>query len=408
MADASSRQRGGSQTETCGPCSSPRSKSSCTWSSRHWARSLHRSLRLQAECSGSTSRHSSSLSSQRCLQRIAPRLVTTRYTLGKSAMASTAPSSGKTSSVKGKRYSYLPLLTASVMVSRSASAFSLPFPPAASAPLSQIASSRHRRTFRQLRGATAGSGLRLCVKDGLLQTCVLLATQDVNSRIHWSVSQECQHVLWSDIKPYTRSFLAPRPRFFKRWPCRPTSCSTICQLRVTLAPEFEAGVRLLQGGRRPSTVKSYDQKWLKFENFTTHVQDDAGAPRMSVLPASSQKVVAYLGYLLESGTISAKSLQPYLSAINAVHNDFEYPPPACGHLVKLARKGFAELQGSSMLQPQQVTAFPAEHMLTIVMYGLRPDASKHQIRVCACLVAQFDFFSRADSGVFLTGINAQV
>jgi hypothetical protein len=77
-------------------------------------------------------------------------------------------------------------------------------------------------------------------------------------------------------------------------------------------------------------------------------------------------------------------------------------------LVKLARKGFAELQGSSMLQPQQVTAFPPEHMLTIVMYGLRPDASKHQIRVCACLAAQFAFFSRADSGVLLTAINAQV
>ena len=129
---------------------------------------------------------------------------------------------------------------------------------------------------------------------------------------------------------------------------------------------------------------------------------------MSALPASSQTVVTYLGYLLESGTISAKSLQPCLSAINAVHNDFEYSPPACGHLVKLARKGFAELQGSSMLQPQQVTAFPAEHMLTIVMYGLRPDASKHQIRVCACLAAQFAFFSHADSGVLLTAINAQV
>jgi hypothetical protein len=175
----------------------------------------------------------------------------------------------------------------------------------------------------------------------------------------------------------------------------------------TLAPGFEAGVRLLQGGRRPSTFKS-NQKWLKFETFAAQVQDDAGAPRMSALPASSQTVVAYLGYLLESGTISAKSLQPYLSAINAVHNDFEYPPPACGHLVKLARKGFAELQGSSMLQPQQVTAFPAEHMLTIVMYGLRTDASKHQIRVCACLAAQFAFFSRADSGVLLTAINAQV
>jgi hypothetical protein len=75
---------------------------------------------------------------------------------------------------------------------------------------------------------------------------------------------------------------------------------------------------------------------------------------MSVLPDSSQSVVTYLGYLLESGTISAKSLQPCLSAINAVHNDFKYPSPACGHLIKLARKGFTELQGSSMLQPQQV------------------------------------------------------
>jgi hypothetical protein len=77
-------------------------------------------------------------------------------------------------------------------------------------------------------------------------------------------------------------------------------------------------------------------------------------------------------------------------------------------LVKLARKGFAELQGSSMLQPQQVTPFPAEHMFTIVKYGLRPNASKHHIRVCACLAAQFAFFSHADSGVLLTTINAQV
>jgi hypothetical protein len=127
---------------------------------------------------------------------------------------------------------------------------------------------------------------------------------------------------------------------------------------------------------------------------------------MSALPVSSQTVVAYLGYLLESGTISAKSLQPYLSAINAVHNDFEYPPPACRHLVKLARKGFAELQGSSILQPQEVTVFPAEHMFTIVTYGLRPNVSRHHTRVCACLTSQF--FSPADSGVLLTAIITQV
>jgi hypothetical protein len=123
---------------------------------------------------------------------------------------------------------------------------------------------------------------------------------------------------------------------------------------------------------------------------------------MCVLPASSQTVVTYLGYLLEAGTISAKSLQPYLSVINAVHNDFEYPPPACGHLVKLGRKGFAELQGSAKLQPEKVTVFPPEHMFaTIVQFGLRPDVSTHHIRVCACLTDQFAFFSRADSVVLL-------
>ena len=53
-----------------------------------------------------------------------------------------------------------------------------------------------------------------------------------------------------------------------------------------------------------------------------------------------------------------------------------------------------------MLQPQQVTVFPAEHMFAIVQFGLRPDASKHHIRVCACLTAQFVFFSRAESGAF--------
>ena len=61
-----------------------------------------------------------------------------------------------------------------------------------------------------------------------------------------------------------------------------------------------------------------------------------------------------------------------------------------------------------MLQPQQVTVFPAEHMVTIVHFGLRPNASKHHIRVCECLTAQVAFFSRADSGVLLTDINAQV
>ena len=60
-----------------------------------------------------------------------------------------------------------------------------------------------------------------------------------------------------------------------------------------------------------------------------------------------------------------------------------------------------------MRQPQQVTVFPAEHMFAIVQFGLRPDTSKHHIRVCACLTAQFSFFNHADSEVLLTVINTQ-
>ena len=60
-----------------------------------------------------------------------------------------------------------------------------------------------------------------------------------------------------------------------------------------------------------------------------------------------------------------------------------------------------------MFQPQQVTAFPVEHMMSIVNFGRLPDASNHHIRVCVCLTPQFVFFIRVDSGVLLTVINAQ-
>ncbi len=222
----------------------------------------------------------------------------------------------------------------SVMVSRCASVFIRPLLTVSTESLCQIASS---------------------------------GTQGDNSRIRWSSSQECQHVLSADIRPYNKKFL---------------DTSTVLQQEVvspanfmlrsisSSASGFEGGLWLLQGDRRSSMVKSYDQKWLKFEAFTSQVQDDAGAPRMSALSVSSQTVIAYLVYLLESGTINSKSLQPYLNAINSVNNDFDYPQPVCEHLVKFAHKEFTEQKGSSILQPEQVTAFPTEHMFAIVQFGL--------------------------------------
>ncbi len=88
-------------------------------------------------------------------------------------------------------------------------------------------------------------------------------------------------------------------------------------------------------------------------------------------------------------------LQSYLSVINAVHNDFEYPTPADGHLVKLTRKSFAELQGDLLAASHGV--FSREH---VHHCPLRPTL------LSTTFVAQFAFFSRADSGVLLTVINA--
>jgi len=112
-------------------------------------------------------------------------------------------------------------------------------------------------------------------------SCVLLTTQGDNSRIRGSATQERQHVLSADIRTYFKKLLDTSPALRQD-----VALPSNFMLRnvSTLAPGFEAGVRLLQGGRRPSTVKSYDQKWLKFQNFTAQVQDDAGATRMSALP----------------------------------------------------------------------------------------------------------------------------
>jgi hypothetical protein len=70
------------------------------------------------------------------------------------------------------------------------------------------------------------SGLRLCVKDEVLQSCVLLATQGDNSQFaghrRWNASMSSSRI----SGPTTRSeaVKALHPRFSERWPRRPTSC----------------------------------------------------------------------------------------------------------------------------------------------------------------------------------------
>jgi len=46
----------------------------------------------------------------------------------------------------------------------------------------------------------------------------------------------------------------------------------------------------------------------RFDEFCTTIQDDAGAPRLSPLPASPATILAYMGFLAEEGKVKASSL----------------------------------------------------------------------------------------------------
>jgi hypothetical protein len=107
----------------------------------------------------------------------------------------------------------------------------------------------------------------------------------------------------------------------------------------------------------------------------------------------------YLGWLQEEDKVHAKSLQPYLSAINQAHVDFGFPPPAVGQLVRLAHRGFGEVEGETLAAVRRVP-LPASVALRILRLGL-DTPSVQTIRACACLVVQFLWFARADTGIHL-------
>jgi hypothetical protein len=190
LADAPSRQRGLDMWSL-----HPRSKNSCAWSSQHWARKSAQTL-LPADRA-------------RLLQDL-PHLCTVVTVQPSTACSSIGLNPSRSvwlnppwhllpqvlEKLRASRargilvYPYWPLQPWFQEVQRlSAFHFSLP-PPRLCA--SSSPSSIEKRS--------AGSGLRLCVKDHLLQADVLLASQGDNSRIRWSLSQEWLLLLLLGLK----------------------------------------------------------------------------------------------------------------------------------------------------------------------------------------------------------------
>ncbi|KAL1523891.1 hypothetical protein AB1Y20_018810 [Prymnesium parvum] len=113
-------------------------------------------------------------------------------------------------------------------------------------------------------------------------------------------------------------------------------------------------------------------------------------------------VAAYIGWLAERGTIAASSLQPYLSAINAMHADLGMPKPALGHLIQRARAGMR--RGQALVQTRDVRIpLPPEVMLRLLTDTARraSNASAEWLRGRYALLLAYLFMGRQDSCVSL-------
>ncbi len=239
--------------------------------------------------------------------------------------------------------------------STSSFAFSHPLRLAVTATLRQISPCRHGRVLRQSRGTTVDNGLRLCVKDDLLQLCAA-------SHTRWQFANSLVLIARLPAPPLVRH------QVLQQQASRHLTCTSVQELAllVNFMLHNVAGIRSRCApstrDRRPSTVKWYDQKWLKFVACTSQVQDDAEAPRMSEcfawFPTNGRHLFGLPRISHNQRKIASALLEWHKRCSQLFTSHSDYPPPACGHLVKLSRKAFPELQGSFILQPQHVKRTP--------------------------------------------------
>ena len=161
-------------------------------------------------------------------------------------------------------------------------------------------------------------------------------------------------------------------------------------------------VQLLEGALAPTTYAQYGRL---FAEFAEYCEQEGVSP----LPASPWTVVAYVGYLAERGTWAADSMRPIFSAINSVHRDLEFDPPAVGnHFLTRVRRGLARAQSALGTRDTRVP-LPASAAVRILEDA--EAAAAHDLRRMrrglAVLLAAL-FCGRQDSAVHLRSCDFDV
>ena len=112
------------------------------------------------------------------------------------------------------------------------------------------------------------------------------------------------------------------------------------------------------------------------------------------------------GDVCATDKVQAKSLQPYLSAINTLHEDMEMPAPALGRRIRRFRAGLGHVlaKGRSAARtyvPAYIIAQAHEVGLALDDEVLATKAGRKLLQAIVATVFTYVFFARGGSGAAL-------
>ena len=164
-------------------------------------------------------------------------------------------------------------------------------------------------------------------------------------------------------------------------------------------------VEVLSSSLADNTYGNYESKARMFVDFCR-------IRGIQYLPATTNSVLRYLNWhrkrVHEDGTprVKSTSLQPYLSAINRLHIDLGFDPPACGDTVSKFRHGMGYMEAEDHSEPGRVP-IPADVVLLILEKAKALSSKKGWhlskptlllFRSCMFTVLTYCWFCRADTG----------
>ena len=164
-------------------------------------------------------------------------------------------------------------------------------------------------------------------------------------------------------------------------------------------PEAKRVTELMSAALTASTAENYSSKFVRFADWCDE-QPDRPCP----LPASTSTVIRWLaGDVCSADRVQAKSLQPYLSAINTIHADLEFATPAIGRRIQRFRRGLAHTlardRGAARTYvPAPVIEQALEHGLAMTAEQLATPRGVRLLRAITATVFTFVFFARGGSG----------